>query len=96
MGPLTGLSNGEYAASEMFKWLSRRGRAEELERPVSRDLLADAFLSTESLGRLPENLVEGGPAPQPPSDYIETTTEPSEQDWEHEREARRAQEEGSS
>ncbi len=77
----------------MFKWLSRRGRNENPEAPPSRDLLADALLNAEALGRLPEDLVEGGPAPEPPPQYIEEATEPSAEAWEHEREARKEQEE---
>jgi hypothetical protein len=80
----------------MFKWLSRSARSQRAERPTSRDPVADALLSVDSLGRLSEDQLEGGPAPEAPSEYIAEATEPSEEAWEHEREARRAQEPGES
>jgi hypothetical protein len=80
----------------MFKWLSRGARTQEAERSPSRDPVADAFLSVDSLGRLPEDLLEGGPAPEPAPEYIAEATEPSEEAWEHEREARSEQEPGES
>jgi hypothetical protein len=80
----------------MFKWFSRSARTQRAERPQSRDPVADAILSADSLGRLSEDLLEGGPAPEPPAEYIEASTEPSEEAWEHEREARKAQEPGES
>lgn len=77
----------------MFKWLSRRGRNDRPEATASRDLLADAVLSAESLGRLSEADLEGGPAPEPASEYVQEATEASPEAWEHEREARRQQDE---
>jgi len=52
-------------------------------------------LNVEALGRLPEDLVEG-PTPEPPPEYIQEATEPSAEAWEHEREARKEQEEAES
>jgi hypothetical protein len=80
----------------MFKWFSRGARTEKAEREPSRDPLADAILSVDSLGRVPADLGEGGPAREPSPEYIEDATEPSEAAWEHEREARREQEPGGS
>jgi hypothetical protein len=77
----------------MFKWLSRRGRTDDEQAPVSRDPVADAGFYAATLGRLPADLVEGGPAPEPAPEYIEDATEPSADAWEHEREVRRKQEE---
>jgi hypothetical protein len=79
----------------MFKWLSRGARTPKPEASASRDLLADALLNVEALGRLPEELVEG-PTPEPPPEYIQKATEPSAEAWEHEREARKEQEEAES
>ena len=80
----------------MFKWFSRGARTEKAERAPSRDLVADAILSAESLGRLSPDLLEGGQVPEPAPEYIEKAAEPSEDAWEHEREARREQEAGES
>jgi len=74
----------------MFRWLSRDARSQEPKAP-SRDPVADVLLNAEVLGRLPEDLLEGGPPPEPAPEYIQDATEPSEQAWEHEREARQAQ-----
>jgi hypothetical protein len=80
----------------MFKWLSRGGRIEEPEASASRDPVADALLSVDTLGRLPGDLAEGGQPPEPAPEYIQDGTEPSAEAWEHEREARAAQEEAES
>lgn len=80
----------------MFKWLSRGGRAQKPEASASRDPSADALLNIKALGRLPQDLIEGGPTAEPAPGYIEEATEPPAEAWEHEREARRKQEEGES
>ena len=80
----------------MLKWLSRRTRTDKPEAAASRDPVADAVLSVDSLGRLSEDLLEGGPAPEPAPEYIPQATEPSAEAWEHEREARDQLEEGQS
>ena len=80
----------------MFKWLSRGRGTDKPERTASRDPVADALLSVDSLGRLSEDLLEGGPAPEPSPDYIEQATEPSAEAWEHERQAREEKEKGES
>jgi hypothetical protein len=80
----------------MFKWLSRGARIEEPEASASRDPVADALLSVDTLGRLPGDLPEGGQPPEPAPEYIQDATEPSAEAWEHEREARAAQEEAES
>ncbi len=73
----------------MFKWLSRGTRREKPEATASRDRLADSVMDFESLGRLPEEVLEGGPTPDPAPEYVQEATEPSTEAWEHEREARR-------
>lgn len=73
----------------MFKWLSRRARGEKGEAPASRDRLADAVVSFDSQGRVPEELVDGDPTPGPSPEYIQEATEPSADAWERERAARR-------
>jgi len=74
----------------MFKWLSRGARGEKAS--ASRDPVADALLSVDTLGRLPGDLGEGGPPTEPAPEYIQDATQPSAEAWEHEREARAAQE----
>ena len=74
----------------MFKWLARAGRSEKPEASVSRDPVADAVLSVDTLGRLPGDLLEGVPEPAP--EYVEQATEPAPEAWQHEREARAEQE----
>ena len=80
----------------MFKWLSRAGRTEKPAASASRDPVADGLLNIAALGRLPADLLEGGPAPEPAPQYIQEATEPPAEAWEHEREARKDQEEAES
>jgi hypothetical protein len=80
----------------MFRWLSRGGRREKLAASASRDPVADALLSVDTLGRLPEDLVEGGPPAEPAPEYIQDATTPSADAWKQEREARAAQEQAES
>jgi hypothetical protein len=80
----------------MFTWLSRALQSLKPSGSVSRDPVADAVFSVDSLGRLPEDLLEGGPAAEPKPEYVEKATEPSEEEWAHEREARKEQEEAES
>jgi hypothetical protein len=75
----------------MFKWLSRALQSLKPSGSVSQDPVADAVFSVDSLGRVPEDLQEGGPATEPAPEYTEKATEPSEEDWAHEREAREEQ-----
>ena len=80
----------------MFKWLSRAGRSDKPEASASRDPVADAMMNVEMLGRLPEDLLEGGEPREPAPEYIEQATEPSAGAWEHEREARSEKEQAES
>ena len=80
----------------MFKWLSRGARTEKPAASAPRDPVADAVLSVDTLGRLPGGILEGGSPPEPAPEYIQDATEPSAEAWEHEREARAAQEEAES
>jgi transcriptional regulator of nitric oxide reductase len=80
----------------MFKWLSRGARTEKPEASASRDPVADAVLSVDALGRLPEDLLGGGQPPEPAPEYIQDAAEPSAAAWQHEREARAAQDEAES
>lgn len=89
------IAKAEYAAASMFSWLSRLLQSLKPSGSVSQDPVADAVFSVDSLGRLPEDL-DGGPAPEPKPQYIETATEPSEEDWAREREARKEQDEAES
>jgi hypothetical protein len=81
----------------VFKWLSRSARNERSEASVPRDPVADAIVSVDTLGRLSGDLVEGAAPPsEPGSEYIEKAADPTAEAWEHEREARAAQEEAES
>jgi len=77
----------------VFKWL-RGLRSEKPEDRVSRDPVADALLSADTLGRPPADLVEGDPVREPAPEYIPEAADAPEEAWEHEREARREQEQG--
>lgn len=78
----------------MFKWLWRAGRTDRARAPAPRDPVADAVVRMDSLGRLSEDDLEDGPPAEPAPEYIERTTEPSAEKWEHEREIRREKEAG--
>ena len=77
----------------MFKRLRRGARTQNPEASASRDPIADGLLNVTALGRLPDGLLEGGQASDPAPEYIQEATEPSAEAWDHEREARREQDE---
>ena len=68
----------------MLKWLSRLKSGSTGSPPRLR--AADAAMQLEAVGRLPQDLAEGGRAPAPAPDYIPEAAVPSEDVWARERE----------
>jgi hypothetical protein len=61
----------------MFKWFSKHAKRAGFRTAAGQ-------MQTEAVGRLPQDLAEGGRASEPSPEYIAEAAEPSEDVWAHE------------
>jgi hypothetical protein len=67
----------------MFKWLSKSGKSANSRIRLR---TADGQMQANVVGRLSQDVAEGGRSPEPVPEYIQEAAEPSEDVWAHEQE----------